>query len=230
MVAECCALEGQFPGGKAEAELAMIVVHHLNDSRSQRILWLLEELQLPYELERYQRDAQTRRAPPELKAIHPLGKSPVIAEDGKVVAESGAIVEYVLRHHGGGRLQPDPSSAAYDDYVHWLHYAEGSGMWPLMILGRVMMLGDAAASLRPSVDADVANHLGYIDAKLTGRDYLLGEALSAADIQLSFVGELAKQRVGLAAYPSIAAWVERFQARAAYQAALTRGGLYGYAS
>ena len=99
-----------------------------------------------------------------------------------------------------------------------------------MILGRIMMLGDAAASLRPSVDADVANHLGYIDARLAGRDYLLGEALSAADIQLSFVGELARQRVGLAAYPSIAAWVARFQARAAYQAALARGGPYGYAS
>ena len=208
----------------------MIVVHHLDDSRSQRILWLLEELQLPYDIAHYRRDPRTRRAPPELKAIHPLGKSPVLSDGGTVVAESGAIVDYVIRHHGGGRLQPDPSHAAYDDYVHWLHYAEGSAMLPLVMLGRVAALGDAAAALRASVDADVANHLGYIDAKLDGRDYLLGEALTGADIQLSFVGELAKQRVGLGNYPAIAAWVRRFQARAAYQAALGRGGPYVYAS
>jgi glutathione S-transferase len=208
----------------------MIVVHHLNDSRSQRILWLLEELQLPYAVERYQRDPRTRRAPPELKAIHPLGKSPVIADNGKVVAESGAIIDYVIRHHGGGRLQPDPSSAAYDDYQHWLHYAEGSAMTALMILGRAMTLGDAAAPLRPGVDAEVANHLGYIDAKLEGRQYLLGDALTAADIQLSFVGELAAARVGLSGYPNIASWVRRFQARPAYKAAVARGGAYGYAS
>ena len=208
----------------------MIVVHHLNDSRSQRILWLLEELQLQYEIVRYRRDAQTHRAPPELKAIHPLGKSPVITDDGKVVAESGAIIEYIIRHHGGGRLQPDPSSTAYDDYQHWLHYAEGSAMTALMLVGRIARLGDAAASLRPGADAEVANHLGYIDAKLEGRHYLLGDALTAADVQLSFVGELAAARVGLSDYPSIAAWVRRFQARPAYQAAVTRGGAYGYAS
>ena len=207
----------------------MIVVHHLDDSRSQRILWLLEELRLPYDIVNYRRDARTRRAPPELKAIHPLGKSPVLTDEGTVVAESGAIVDYVIRHHGGGRLQPDRASTAYDDYVHWLHYAEGSAMLPLIMLGRVATLGDAAASLKASVDAEVANHLGYIDAKLDGRDYLLGEALSGADIQLSFVGELAKQRVGLGNYPAIAAWVRRFQARAAYQAALSRGGPYLYA-
>jgi glutathione S-transferase len=111
----------------------MIVVHHLNDSRSQRILWLLEELQLPYEIKRYQRDARTRLAPPELKAVHPLGKSPVITDDGRVVAESGAIVDYIIRRHGGGRLQPEPASAAYDDYVQWLHFAEGSAMLPLLL-------------------------------------------------------------------------------------------------
>jgi glutathione S-transferase len=111
----------------------MIIVHHLNDSRSQRILWLLEELQLPYEIRKYQRDAKTRLAPPELKAVHPLGKSPVIVDDGRVVVESGAIVDYVIRHHGGGRLQPDPASPAYDDYVQWLHFAEGSAILPLLL-------------------------------------------------------------------------------------------------
>src|SRR4051794_3059890 len=110
----------------------MIVVHHLNDSRSQRILWLLEELALPYEIKSYARDAKTRLAPPELKAIHPLGKSPVITDGDTVVHESGAIIDYLIRHHGAGRLQPDPATPAYADYVQWMHYAEGSAMLPLM--------------------------------------------------------------------------------------------------
>ena len=113
----------------------MIIVHHLNDSRSQRILWLLEELNLPYEIRQYQRDPVTRVAPPELKAVHALGKSPVITDDGRVVAESGAIIEYILRHHGGGRLHPDASSAAYDESLQWLHYAEGSAMPALIVRG-----------------------------------------------------------------------------------------------
>lgn len=111
----------------------MIVVHHLNDSRSQRVLWLLEELELPCEIARYQRDAETRLAPPELKAVHPLGKSPVITDGGTTVIESGAIIDYLIRRHGGGRLQPDASSTDYDTYVQWMHYAEGSAMLPLML-------------------------------------------------------------------------------------------------
>ena len=111
----------------------MIVVHHLNDSRSQRILWLLEELGLPYEIKRYQRDAQTRLAPPELKKVHPLGKSPVITDGNRTIIESGAIIDYLIRRHGGGRLQPAPDSPAYDEYVQWMHYAEGSAMLPLML-------------------------------------------------------------------------------------------------
>src|ERR1700722_13338075 len=109
----------------------MIVVHHLNDSRSQRILWLLEELQIPYDIRHYQRDAVTRLAPPELKAIHPLGKSPLITDDGRVIIDPGAIIYSITRRHGGGRLQPDPTTAAYDDYLQWLHFAEGSAMLPL---------------------------------------------------------------------------------------------------
>ncbi len=138
----------------------MITVHHLNDSRSQRILWLLEELGLPYRIERYQRDAQTRLAPPELKAVHPLGKSPVISDDGRTIHESGAIVDYLIRRHGGGRLQPKPDSPAYDDYVQWLHYAEGSAMLPLLLHLYVARLGEAGAPLRPRIESELAKHLG----------------------------------------------------------------------
>jgi glutathione S-transferase len=208
----------------------MITVHHLNDSRSQRILWLLEELGIPYEIQRYQRDAQTRFAPPELKSIHPLGKSPVISDDGRVIIESGAIIDYLIRHHGGGRLQPDPASPAYDDYVQWLHFAEGSAMLPLLLKLYVSRLGPAGAPLGPRIESEIANHLGYIDQMLAGRDYLLGSELTGADIQLSFVGEIAGARADRAAYPNVDAWVRRFQARPAYQAAVTRGGPYSYAS
>ncbi len=207
----------------------MITVHHLNDSRSQRILWLLEELQVPYELQRYQRDKQTRLAPPELKAIHPLGKSPVITDNGRVIIESGAIIDYIIRHHGGGRLQPNPTSLEYDDYVQWLHFAEGSAMLPLLLKLYVSRLGDAAAPLSPRIESEIANHLGYINQALAGRDYLLGADLTGADVQLSFVGEIAASRANRSAYPNLDAWVHRFQARPAYKAALKRGGPYSYA-
>ena len=208
----------------------MIIVHHLNDSRSQRVLWLLEELGVPYEIQPYQRNAQTRLAPPELKAIHPLGKSPVISDDGRVLIESGAIIDYIIRHHGGGRLQPDPASPAYDDYVQWLHFAEGSAMLPTLLKLYVSRLGAAGAPLEPRIESEIANHFGYMDASLAGHDYLLGDDLTGADIQLSFVGEIAGTRANRAAYPNVEAWVRRFQARPAYQAALTRGGPYSFAS
>jgi glutathione S-transferase len=208
----------------------MIIVHHLNDSRSQRILWLLEELGVPYEIKHYQRNAQTRLAPPELKAVHPLGKSPVISDDGRVIIESGAIIDYIIRHHGGGRLQPDPASAAYDEYLQWLHFAEGSAMLPMLLKLYVSRLGAGGAPLEPRIESEIANHLGYIDSSLSGRTYLLGNDLTGADIQLSFVGEIAGARANRAAYPNVDAWVRRFQARPAYQAALTRGGPYIFAS
>ncbi|MCB1599474.1 MAG: glutathione S-transferase [Lysobacterales bacterium] len=205
----------------------MIIVHHLNDSRSQRILWLLEELALPYEIRAYQRDAQTRLAPPELTAVHPLGKSPVIEDRGRTVIESGAIVDYLIRQHGGGRLRPDPDSAAFEDYQQWLHYAEGSAMLPLMLKLYVSRLGEAGAPLAPRIESELANHLGYLEQALHGRDWLLGQELSGADIQMSFVGEAAR---GLrASYPAMDAWVRRFQARPAYQRALERGGPYSFA-
>jgi glutathione S-transferase len=207
----------------------MITVHHLNDSRSQRILWLLEELEVPYEIKFYQRDAVTRLAPPELKAVHPLGKSPVLGDDGATIIESGAIIDHILRRHGGGRLVPAADSADYDAYVQWLHFAEGSAMLPLMLKLYTGRLGEAAAPLAPRIDSEIANHLGYVEASLAGRDWLVGDTLTGADIQMSFVGEIAGAFGLRVAYPNIDAWVKRFQARPAYQRALERGGAYSYA-
>ncbi len=207
----------------------MIVVHHLNDSRSQRILWLLEELGLDYEIKRYARDAVTRLAPPELKAVHPLGKSPVLTDEGLTLIESGAIVDHLIRRHGGGRLQPDPRTPSYDVYVQWLHFAEGSAMLPFMLQVYTGRLGEAAAPLRPRIDSEIANHLGFIEQSLAGCDYLLGDDLTGADIMLSFVGEIARGLGRLADYPDTAAWLARLQARPAYRAALKRGGAYTFA-
>lgn len=204
----------------------MIVVHHLNESRSQRILWLLEELGLAYELRKYERDAATRLAPPELKAVHPLGKSPVITDNGRTVHESGAIIDYIIRWHGGGRLAPSPDKAAYDQYQTWLHYAEGSAMLPLMLFMYVMRLGDAGAPLHARIESEIANHLGYIDASLESREFLVGDDLTGADIQMSFIAEVAKAFGKLPAYPNLAAWIERLHARPAWQKALERGGPY----
>lgn len=207
----------------------MITVHHLNDSRSQRILWLLEELGLPYEIRRYQRDARTRLAPPALKAVSPLGKAPVITDGGRLVIESGAIVDYLIRRHGGGRLQPDPASAAYDDYVQWLHYAEGSAMLPLMLRLYVGRLGEAGAPLQPRIQGELENHLGFVDWALQGREFLVGDGLTGADIQMSFVAELAGAYGLRAAYGAMDTWIRRLQARPAYRRAVERGGEYGLA-
>ncbi|AYG08959.1 glutathione S-transferase [Pseudomonas fluorescens] len=207
----------------------MMIVHHLNNSRSQRILWLLEELGLPYALKRYQRDPKTNLAPPELKAINALGKSPVLEDGSRVVIESGAIVDYLIRRHGQGRLQPDPATAAYDTYVQWLHFAEGSAMLPLMLNLYVGRLGDAGAPLHPRIESELANYLGYLNGALAQSPYLLGEELSGADIQMSFIGEIAKAQGKLPAYPNLAAWVQRFQARPAYRKALEQGGEYAFA-
>lgn len=207
----------------------MITVHHLNNSRSQRILWLLEELGLPYEIKRYQRDPKTNLAPPELKAVHPLGKSPVIEDGPHVVIESGAIVDYLIRRHGQGRLQPDPASATYDEYVQWLHFAEGSAMLPLMLNLYVGRLGDAGALLHPRIESELANYLGYLNDVLGRTPYLVGEAISGADIQMSFIGEIAQAQGKLQAYPHLAAWLQRLQARPAYRKAVEQGGEYAFA-
>jgi glutathione S-transferase len=206
----------------------MIVVHHLNDSRSQRVLWLLEELAVPYEIKHYQRDAQTRLAPPELMAVHPLGKSPVITDNGSTVIESGAIIDYILRHHGSGSLRPAPNTADFEVYQQWLHYAEGSAMLPLLLKLYVGRLGDAGAPLSPRIEGEIANHLGYVNESLKGREWLVGNQMTGADIQMSFVGEVAGARGNRERYTHLDAWVKRFQARPAYRKAIERGGAYAY--
>jgi glutathione S-transferase len=204
----------------------MIVVHHLNESRSQRILWLLEELGLPYVIQQHARDAKTRLAPPELKAVHPLGKSPVITDDGFTVHETGAIIDYVIRRHGKGRLQPDTASRDYDVYQQWLHYAEGSAMLPHMLNMYVGRLGENGAALHPRIESEIANHDGYIDWHLKGRDFFVGDSLSGADINMSFVAEVARAQKKLEAYPNFNAWLDRMHARPAWQRALENGGTY----
>lgn len=204
----------------------MLTVHHLNESRSQRILWLLEELELPYEIVFHTRDPKTRLAPPSLTAIHPLGKSPVIVDGEMTVIESGAIIDYVIRRHGEGRLAPDPASADFDRYQQWLHYAEGSAMLPLMLNMYVGRLGEAGAPLHPRIQGEIANHLSFVDGHLAGREVFVGEALTGADIQMSFVPEVARAMGKLADYPHMAAWIGRMHARPAWKAALEKSGPY----
>ncbi|KRR21853.1 glutathione S-transferase family protein [Bradyrhizobium retamae] len=211
----------------------MLTVHHLNDSRSQRILWLLEELGTPYELKRYQRNAETRLAPPELKEVHPLGKSPVITDGDMTIAESGAVVDYIIRRYGQGKdkpaMMPAPGSADYEAYNEWLHYSEGSAMLPLMLNLYIGRLKEAGAPLHPRIDDELANHLGYIDRALNGREFFVGASLSGADIQMSFVGELAKVFDKLGPYRNLAAWLEHMHARPAFQRSVAKGGPYRFA-
>ena len=204
----------------------MLTLHHLNDSRSQRILWLLEELGTPYEIKFYQRDLKTRLAPPELTAIHPLGKSPVITDRDLKIAESGAIVDYLIRTYGNGRMMPRMGTAEYETYNEWLHYAEGSAMLPLMLNLYVSRLKEAGSPLHPRIDSELANHLGYVDHALKGREFFVGQSLSGADIQMSFVAEVARSFGKLAAYPSFAAWLTRMHARPAFKRSVEKGGAY----
>src|SRR5262245_59695496 len=161
----------------------MLTVHHLNNSRSQRILWLLEELGTPYEIVKYQRMQPIPLAPPELREVHPLGKSPVITEGAKTIAESGAIVEYVLEKYGNGRLRPRHGTDDYWKDVEWMHYAEGSAMLPLLMALYSSLLGDAAAPLRPRIDSEIESNLSYMASGLGSRNFFVGADLSGADIQ-----------------------------------------------
>ena len=204
----------------------MIVVHHLNNSRSQRIVWLLEELGLPYEIAHHTRDAVTRLAPPELLKVHPLGKSPVIVDGAHTVAESGAIVEYLIDRYGQGRFAPLRESDAWIAYAQWMHFAEGSAMLPLMLALYTGRLGEAAAPLAPRITSEIASHLGYIDRAVAGRSYLVGDDLTGADVQICFVLEAAAASGLLAAYPAARDYLAGLQARPAYQRSLERGGPY----
>ena len=207
----------------------MLTLHHLNDSRSQRILWLFEELGVPYEMKKYQRNEQTRLAPPELKDVHPLGKSPVITDGDLTIAESGAIVDYVIRRYGKGAMMPEIGSRDYEVYNEWMHYAEGSAMLPLLLQLYVGRLKEAGAPLHPRIDSELANHLGYVDRALAGRAFFVGAALTGADIQMSFVGELAKVFDKLGPYPNLAGWLKRMHARPAFQRSVEKGGAYRFA-
>jgi glutathione S-transferase len=209
--------------------MPMLTLHHLNDSRSQRVLWLLEELGAPYEMVRYQRNPQTRLAPPELAKIHPLGKSPIIVDGDIKIAESGAIVDYLVRRHGKGAMMPAHGSAEYEAYQEWLHYSEGSAMLPLMLNLYVSRLKEAGAPLHPRIDGELANHLGYIDGALQGREFFVGRSLTGADIQMSFVGEMAKVFDKLGPYPNLSAWLSRMHARPAFQRSVEKGGAYRFA-
>ena len=206
----------------------MIIVHHLENSRSQRILWMLEELGLPYEVKRYERNKQTMLAPPELKAVHPLGKSPVIEDDGVVIAETGAIVEYLAEK--SGKLGAPADTADALRYRFWVHYAEGSLMPPLLVklvLTRVPIFGKIAMKrIQPMIDI----HLDYIESELAQRPWFAGADMTAADIMMSFPLEAARSRAGLdGSRPATIAWLAKVHARPAYQRALAAGGPYAYA-
>lgn len=221
----------------------MIVVHHLNNSRSQRVLWLLEELGVPYEVKRYERDAKTMLAPPELLAIHPLGKSPVITDGDKTIAETGAIVDYLLDAYGQGRLIPLAGTPERLRFTYWLHYAEGSAMTPLLLklvftalparapgLLKGLVKTIAAKAQAGFVDPQLKSHIDYWDAELGKSEWFAGSTFTAADIIMSFPLEAAASRAGAASRPRVKAFLERIHARPAYRAALERGGDYAYAN
>lgn len=206
----------------------MITVHHLNNSRSQRVLWLLEELGLEYDIKHYTRDPQTSRAPIELKTIHPLGKSPLITDGDKTIAETGTIVEYLLRTYGKGRLVPDTDTDAYNDYQHFMHFAEGSAMLPLLLALYTGYLGDAAQPIQPMIMAEIKAIFDYVEYHLIRSEYFAGDELSGADIMMIFPLEAANARGRLKGYEACQDYVAKIHKRAAYQAALEKGGDYAY--
>lgn len=217
----------------------MLTVHHLNNSRSQRVLWLLEELGTPYEIIRYNRQPNML-APPELRAIHPLGKSPVITDNGNTIAESGAIVEYLVKTYGNGRLIPADNTPERLRFTYWLHYAEGSAMPPLLLKLIFMMLPKrapllmrpvvnaiAAKALNTLVDPQLRQHMAFWEGELSKSEWFAGSEFTAADIQMSFPLEAASARAGLEqGHPKAMAWLAKIHARPAYQRALEKGGPY----
>jgi glutathione S-transferase len=206
-----------------------LIVHHLENSRSQRVLWMLEELELPYDVQRYARDPKTMLGPPELKRVHPLGKSPVLEDGGTVVAETGAIVEYLVEK-ADGRLGPPVHRDAILRYRHFLHYAEGSLMPPLLLMLVIQRLGLLGRPARSRIQAMIDVHLDWLEAELAGRTWFVGDALTAADVMMSFPLEAARQRAGLdGSRPKLIAWLDRIHARPAYGRALARGGPYAFA-
>jgi len=223
----------------------MITVHHLNNSRSQRVLWLLEELGVPYEIKKYQRDPKTMLAPETLRAVHPLGKSPVITDGDVTVAESGAIVEYLIEHYGQGPLVPPSGTEQRRRYTYWLHFAEGSAMPPLLlklIFDRIesgpmpffvkpVARGIARKVKGLTVEPNLKRQLDFMEAELGKSEWFAGNDFSAADIQMSFPVEAAAQRAGLdASRPKLMTWLKKIHARPAFRKALERGGPYSFAN
>jgi glutathione S-transferase len=206
-----------------------LIVHHLNNSRSQRILWLLEELNVPYQIRHHQRDAVTNLAPPELLTVHPLGKSPVIEDDGKIIYESAAIVEYICERHGGAHLVPARGTDDHIRYLEFLHFAEGSAMTPILLNLYTGRLGEAAAPLRPRIDQQLQSHFQYMEDQLRPSGWYVGDTLTGADIMLSFPAEAAVKMGYAADKPKLSAFVTAIHARPAFQKALEKGGPYAYA-
>jgi glutathione S-transferase len=208
----------------------MIEVHHLNNSRSQRVLWMLEELGVPYTVVRYERDAKTMFAPPELKQVHPLGRSPVIRDGDFVLAESGAIIEYLVERYGNGRFVPPRGTREYETCRYWVHYAEGSLMMQLLVKLYLDRVGEAAKLQLERINGAVRMHLGYIEESLGASQFLTGAALTVADVQMSFPLEVSVVQGMLTdAHPRLKALLSRLQQRPAYRAALAKGGPYAYA-
>ena len=214
-----------------------LIVHHLNNSRSQRILWLLEEIGAAYEIKYYDRDPVTNLAPPELLAVHPLGKSPVIEEfndsvsggKGRVITESGAITEYLCERHGGGHLVPERGSDDYITHLEWLHFAEGSAMTPILLRIYTARLGEAAAPLEPRIAQQLDAHFAYMESRVGESGHFIGDSLSAADIMLSFPAEIAVMQGMAPRYPKLASFVNACHDRPAWQRAREKGGAYyGY--
>lgn len=219
----------------------MITVHHLQDSRSQRVLWALEELELPYEITRYERDPETGLAPRSLREVHPLGFAPIVELEGRVLAETGPVLEALAAH--AGALRPAPGTEAGDRCTYWLHYGEGSLMPVLLVAlltGRIkgpsvpFLIRPIARKIAEGLEGAFVNprsrlHLDYVEAELSQRPWFAGEDLSIADMMMSFPLEAALTRLGVGERPAIRAWVERVHARPAYQRALERGGDYAYA-
>jgi glutathione S-transferase len=224
----------------------MLTVHHLNNSRSQRVLWLLEELGVPYEIQKYQRDAKTMLAPPELTRVHPLGKSPVVTDDGVTVAESGAIVEHLLAAHGRGRLMPAAGTEERRRFTYWLHFAEGSAMPPLLLklifdrigagdgmpfFAKPIARGIAAKVKALMIEPNLKRQLDFMESELARSEWFAGSEFSAADIQMSFPVEAAAMRAGLdASRPNLFTFLKKIHARPAYRRALERGGPYSFAN
>ena len=223
----------------------MIIVHHLNNSRSQRVLWLLEELGVPYEIRKYERDAKTMLAPPELQQVHPLGKSPVITDGDVTVAESGAIIEYLVERYGNGRLAPAIGTLERLRWRYWMHFAEGSAMPPLLLklifdkvasapmpfFVKPIARGISAKVQSMMVTPNLKRQLDFMEGELAKSEWFVGNEFSAADVQMSFPIEAAAQRAGLdASRPKLMGWLKRIHARPAYKRALERGGPYSFAN